>query len=425
MAVSGILRFLVAAAQKQIPIIPKLILLVVGTLAGFLISEVGFRSYLYFIDRPSAFVRPVPEAYQVFDRPTWVYDEDLGYRYQRDRVHASIVIKGRVTACSFYDRIYRLGQVTSDKVGPKQQGELRVLVLGDSFTAQIHDGVFWTDLLEDRLTGALGRRVQVINLGRDGTGILQFFDYAADRMEEFEADLMVFAFINPDLNRVRFWPTVMKVGGHWRFLVSFEATPAPDPDQAYDVALYHPEATPEWCNSMRGRNQGDRVTREIEEAYQQGVAAGGRRHANVFTLAHSYLITRLIDGDPFFGTQDIFDPRRYSYIPPRYEEDSRFVENLRKIDNSGVPYFLVRLFHYSDNRIREKDIPQSQRGFIDSLRNITGKKIHDMTSFVAETGVAPDELIISPEDYHPSMKGLELYAEFVAKILLQSGDLSS
>ena len=47
-----------------------------------------------------------------------------------------------------------------------------------------------------------------------------------------------------------------------------------------------------------------------------------------------------------------------------------------------------------------------------------------MTSFVAEAGVAHDELIMSPTDFHPSRKGLELYAEFVAKVLLAAGALS-
>ena len=88
--------------------------------------------------------------------------------------------------------------------GTYEDAEFRVLVLGDSwsaFTNRTSPGLIFLKDLEE----LLGVNVEVVNFSRDGYGILQMFDLAADVIDVWEPDLTVFAFITNDLARVRTW----------------------------------------------------------------------------------------------------------------------------------------------------------------------------------------------------------------------------
>jgi hypothetical protein len=388
-------------------------------LAGVL-AEVGYRIYLYTVGAPDRFARKPPQVLAVHDRPMWIYDEQFGYVYPKgERIHVSGISSGRVTDCGYIDNFNGDGNV-GKSVGDYGAADVRILIFGDSFTATAHDGITWPLLLQERLARRLGRRVQAVNFGRDGYGILQMFDLAAAKIPEWKPHLAIFAFISQDLNRRRFWRAVTRVKGRWRHLVSPEPTPNPDPEKSYDTALYHPEATPLWCQSLKGTGQRDGVLEDIEQAYREGIALGERRRPTILTARHSYLFARLLRGDPFHRAQRVF---AFPGLPYRsYADDARFRENLGAIQTTGVPYVLVHLAEYRELKAgREYILTRQEARLLESLVEVTGKPVWETTRFIRLPVDQPEHLRKSPDDHHPSLAGLQMYAEAVAEMLVRSG----
>jgi len=74
-------------------------------------------------------------------------------------------------------------------------------VFGDSWAAFQQENRNWPLFLQDVLEARLGKKVHVVNFGRDGYGILQMFDLAATKIVEWKPDLVLFTFITDDLSR--------------------------------------------------------------------------------------------------------------------------------------------------------------------------------------------------------------------------------
>lgn len=394
--------------------------MIFGTLLGIAFSEAAYRAYLYEGLAHDRFVRRLPQDFAVNDRPMWIYDERFGYVYPKGgKIHVATISNGRVVSCGYWENFNGEGNV-GKIVGDYKTASLKILVFGDSFTATAHEGVGWPLLLQERLAQRLGRSVEAVNFGRDGYGVLQMFDLAAAKIPEWKPDLAIIAFITNDLQRVRVWRTITKVKGRWRYLVSPDPTPNPDPLKSYDTALYHPEATAEWCRSMKGTGSRDRVVEEIAQVYQQGISVGERRAANVYTTGHSYLLARLMHGDPFHGVPGMFSFPVIQYAS--YAEDSRFVESLRTILATGVPLVLVHLAFFPEFKEgKEYIMTYSEASLLKSLSEVTGKPILETTKYARLPVQQPERLIQAPDNYHPSLEGLRFYADAVAEMLVRDG----
>ena len=94
----------------------------------------------------------------------------------------------------------------------KPAGEFRVAVVGDSFTANLHNSVPWPELLETRLNASDewrnrvgGKITRVMNFGVDGFGLVQFAAIAHHYVPEFEPDLVIVNYLSEDiLRRMRY-----------------------------------------------------------------------------------------------------------------------------------------------------------------------------------------------------------------------------
>jgi lysophospholipase L1-like esterase len=405
-------------------IIGTCILIVAGAGMGFVLSELAYRIYLVKVAAPQRFERAVKSGYAVNDKPMWIYDEQFGYVYPKgDTIGIASISGGKVTACSSYKEFNREGNV-GKIVGDYAAANVKILAFGDSFTATSHNGITWPLLLQERLAKRLGRTVNVVNYGRDGTGLLQMFDMAAAKTAERKPkpDLAIIAFITNDLQRVRFWRAVTKVDGHWRHLVSPEPTPNPDPAKSYDTAMYHPEATPEWCRKMKETGQRDHVITELDEVYNSGIGVGEERSADVFSLRHSYLIARVLHGDPFrgIGGRFLFPVVNYD----TYAEDLRLMKSIKELEASGVPYVLFHFAFYPEFKAgREYIMNHDESRLLKSLEQVTGKRIFETTPYIDLPVPDPERLIQSPDNFHPSLPGLELYADAMAEMLVREGYL--
>jgi hypothetical protein len=397
------------------------LLVLFSLVAGLIIAEVAYRVYLYTVEAPGRFVRPMPGPISVYGEPFWVYDEGFGYVYPKgETIHNSIIDGGKVVECTVWKDFNKYGNIGPIN-GEYDSADLKILVFGDSFSVTMQGEHTWVSLLQQKLTDRLGRKVHVVNFGRDGYGILQMFDLAATKIVEWKPDLAIIAFITNDLQRIRFWRSVTRVDGLWRYLVSPQPTPNPDPLISYDTGLYHPEATPDWCLRMKESGERDRVTEEILTAYQRGVLPGERRVPDILTLRHTFLGARLWYGDPFKKAipQGFAVPLVES---KSYAEDQRFLRSLKAIEEPGIPYVLFHLAFYPEIKAaREFIMNYTEAALANSLRQLTSRDIHETTKYIRMPVENPDRMIKSETDYHPSRWGNELYADAVAEMLIRNG----
>jgi lysophospholipase L1-like esterase len=400
-------------------IIFTIFLVALGVFTGIFIAEITYRVYLYAVDAPSRFVRPTRGLVQVYGKPFWIYDEEFGYVYPKGEIiHNSMLENGKVVACWSWEDFNKYGNIGPVE-GNYDSADLKILVFGDSFNVTLQDGQTWVSLLQRKLTERLGRKVHVVNFGRDGYGVLQMFDLAAAKMVEWKPDLAIFTFITNDLQRIRFWRTITKVDGLWRYLVSPDPTPNPDPRTTYDTGIYHPEATPEWCRSMKETGGRDRIIDEVLTTYQRGVAVGEQKVPDILTMRHSFLSARLRYGDPFKNSPKFFFP---VLRIKNYADDRRFLRSLKTIEETGIPYVLFHLAFYPEIKLgREFTTNYTEAALADSLRQLTGHEIHETTRYVHMPVENPERMNLSEDNYHPSRWGMELYVDAVVEMLIRNG----
>jgi hypothetical protein len=395
-------------------------LLVVSVLVGLLLSEIGFRIFLYH-DATERFVRPAAKQLGVYDKSHWEFDEQFGYVYPPKRVIAyTNLSNGVVDNCQTVDVINEMGNI-GPIVGDYQSADIKIAVFGDSWTAFNINQRTWTHFLQDELQAATGKTVHVLNFGRDGYGILQMFDLAAAKVEEFKPDIAIIAFITNDLARVRTWRTVVGAGGQQRILTTFEPNPHPDLSTAYDTFIVNPAATSEWCRSMKGTKQANApVLDEIQASYNRARNVGGSLTADIWTWRHSYLWSRIVSGNPFDGLETTF------FFPSldlnSYALDAQFIARVAKLKSMGTRVVLFHMAFYPEVKIGEEYIVNyREASLLKSLAETTGWTIHGTLPYVSLPVDQPERMNAAPDNYHPSLWGMEFYAKTATRMLKSEG----
>ncbi len=128
-------------------------------------------------------------------------DAELGFRYLENA-------SGRVVRNEEIDNLVRINSTgfhDAEHARDAAPGTLRVLAVGDSFTAAIHVAVErgWTQTLERELGGKLGRPVEVINLGIGGTGTETHLRLLEQYVPVYRPDVVVLAFYRNDVRDLR------------------------------------------------------------------------------------------------------------------------------------------------------------------------------------------------------------------------------
>ena len=132
-------------------------LILVGVLAGLFAAEVAYRVVLG-IQLGKHQAHP---TYSVMNGSCHEYDPEIGYRYVPDREVVSIRIKeGYPESCETIrvNRMGGIGRMPEDSA----DADLRVLVIGDSFTANPRrGGICWPDYLPQELRDKSGLTAEV------------------------------------------------------------------------------------------------------------------------------------------------------------------------------------------------------------------------------------------------------------------------
>jgi hypothetical protein len=408
-------------------VVGSLLLVLLGAVVGFVLSEAAYRIYLRVADARMFQPRDAEKNIAAYDVSHWEFDRRFGYVYPPGRIIAQTnIADGRVTSCDRLDVINKYGNI-GKIVGDYHEAELKILVFGDSWSAFHHEGRTWPLFLQEVLEARLNKKVHVVNFGRDAYGILQMFDLAAAKIAEWKPDLVVFAFITDDLDRARFWRAVVGRGDDMRVLSVLEPERNPDPEASADAFLLMPSATYDWCKRMERTKSTDAILERLilkHRFLRPGKdPTRATATADVLTLRHSFLYNRVVSGDTFAFVWEGIPTRINPRVPYQsYAEDQEFMRSLARVKAAGVPWVLFHLAIYPEIEAKTEYILRPhQPALLHSLEAVTGKKVLRTTDYVRMPVPQAKRMRATADDNHPSLWGMEFYARAVAEALVRNG----
>lgn len=357
--------------------------------------------------------------YSAVDDVLTEFNLEFGYSYVANKNNNKVLVHNGYPIMCTRATINELGNTNRIK-GNYEDATLKILVFGDSFTANTDlNGITWPDLLQDELEARLNQDVNVINFGRGAYGILQMFDLAKTKIEELKPDLVIFAFITSDLVRARFWRTVNFINGEKRDFVMVEPSEEADLKKSLDATLVNSMITREWCEHMLvALDKNDPLLKALNEEFVQRK----REHYDPVefdSLSASFIFNRIVYNDPFHGFLPSLIPRFYENS---YAADARFIENVKHINQSNIPYYIVHLPTYQDLLAGEYELNEQEQSIFESFQEITGKQIINFFEYAPSRDTNNPEdlekLFMSPYDRHPSLQGIGFYAEVFSEILI-------
>lgn len=410
--------------KKKGSALGSVILVAISLILALVLSEIGFRAYYYTMN-PQVFEPrgDIPDNFGLYDKSLWHYDELNGYTYPPGiDINLTMINNGTVSGCVDIQYVNEEGNI-----GPSMlvhdDPDYTIAVFGDSWTAFWVDGKTWPHVLQEKLEARTGKKINIHNFGRDGTGMIHMFRMASQQLPKLKPDLAIVAFITDDVDRDMFWRTEVEVDGELRVLTTTVPQAQPPLEKSADTFLLHKEANGEWCRRTVGKR--DRVVEEIEEKYRRLIlssSSGIDPPPSLTTPWHSYLYNHIVNGNATY-----FANRRYSVNQnPRlrqadFKDVPGFAETVDLVKASGVPVEMIHLSIYSElSQGKEYILQPNGVKLLASLEAMMGQQAETTTDHV-EIPDHVERIKISEENEHPSAFGQEFYAEAVANMIIEKG----
>lgn len=406
-------------------------LVLFALLVGFVACEGAYRVYLAWQTGARAPTGFNDGTTVVYDMPPWRYEPLLGFDYRADTPFTvSVISGGRVVSCETRPSIGNARGNAGRIEGDPETADLRVLVLGDSFTSAVSaDGTTWPLAMRAAVRRGTGRDLHVLNYGRDGMGVMQMVDAAAALAERLAPDLVVIAYITHDLNRPRWWRHEVLSDG-WRRVVQSRRPDAADPAAWWtiDIAQFDARADAAWC--ARQRAMRDAPTREARDPVLRDLAARheilarqnheGPRAIDFLTPTSSFLLNRVARGNAFqaFVAPEILTRRVLTLDDFRADPD--FAAATERLRAQPAPVVLLHLPVRSEI---DGGIARDVAGSGMTVRQAERLE----ASLVAALGTEPIDLLpalrplapfgaytVSETDWHPNAAGIKAYGDAAA-----------
>jgi len=387
----------------------NLALIVASTLIAVFLSELLYRSYVVLAFEKKISV-PSPTIW-FFNEPMNVYDKQHGFSYNSGTVEYRLQINNnKATYCepAYYINAFgtfekdasdfKKAQSESKKTGP------RVLVFGASFTTIPYEGETWISLFSKKFKEHIDPHVQVLNFGRDGYGITQALELAADIFPKWKPDVILIAFTSADLRNNKFWRKNFEADGRGYTYMTID----PDDDETSTgskaTLFFDHHITKEWCEKVMKNGGEDPLIAPMAEFYEKVRRAELNKTAPDFFAPQSYLYNRII-----YGQAVTHHPKS----PLKLLSDPVLKAAIQKLTDSKIPYYFVDmpLISEMEKNIRW-ELPVNNKKFIKDLLSITGpKQILFLGDYMALSKGQLARFPVSPEDGHPSKEGIAYIAD--------------
>ncbi len=383
----------------------RLAAVLASTLISLLAVEVGYRFYL----RHKLAVLEDAPSFLAANASIYRYHEDFGYEYIPGARMASAVLReGKVRTCQV-GWVNREGNIgIHDR--PWKASQYRVLVVGDSFTANpttMNGPVTWTDFFPEALGSVSGKTAAVKNFARDGFGVPQMLRMAAAQAARLKPDLVLVVFITEDLTRARTWRGTTRSRGAERLVISTEPGQPPDMELAADMYVLYPELPTNLCGVAKPEQ--DRVEAELMARFER--IRRDNLAADLLSLSTSYLYNRLRYQDPF---HDAYKPSRNPQIEYfDYEEDPAVLRDVERLKGLGIPVLLVHIPDRLEIHRRQYEFSRRDRSLVRSLERLMGAETLEPLPLCP-----PPEHVegcFFPYDEHPNHLGARFYAQLIAR----------
>jgi hypothetical protein len=380
----------------------NVLLVIASCTVGFISWELAYRVFLKTQDAAQ---------FEVHSNSIWEFDRDLGYAY-RPHAHTDwAMIRGGVPVLCGSFVAGLLGSPGKGVTAEQLIAGPRFIVLGASYTAMVHGGETWPDILSDKLEQQTGKAVPILNLARDGYGVLQMFDQAAKLLRTgFRPTALIVAIARDNLLRGRSWRMTIIRGNSQEVFTSINPSLEINPKTHVRTTLINPRATRSWCEASRASGKENDESREIVQALlstkKQDESRGLKAPIQILSTTHCYLCDRILYEDPLHGIAPIASHAEHTLN--RFQDDPQFVSDIIGIRNSGIPIWLVYLPDYPELVSAHKKLSPRQQELFDSLTTEVDRVI-DLTPD-APLGDSATALSMMPYDIHPSHLGLEYWA---------------
>jgi hypothetical protein len=375
--------------------IASLVLLLASTAATFVVVEIAFRLSL---DRKSKI------AYSAASNSIYRYNAEFGYEYAPNSSAKVVLVRGGEVVRTTEVRVGPYGNL-GDGVKSWTNEDFKIAVFGDSFTANPVAYNLWTDYLAAPLSTAIKKNVSVMNLARDGFGLLSIVHLAARSIDSLKPDLVIFAFIADDLTRARFWRTNIRTNNVERIVVSAQQSPTPAADSVQDVMVLNPE-----IGIASNADVMDKLNNQFKKLQDESIHSGIARYTT------SFLLNRIRYGEPYFSLRKIPQMPRVSIND--FRNDEQFAEDVRTLRSSNIPILFVLLPVFEDFVAGAVQMNDQQRLLFESFKALAKNEIINLQNESEKPPPPFERFFLYPHDPHPSELGAQWYADGIAKAIL-------
>lgn len=152
------------------------------------------------------------------------------------------------------------------------------------------------------------------------------FNMAVKKLELYQPDLIIVAFITDDITRRRFWRTTITKWGKTRCYNTIKPVAFPKAEEFVDMAFIEPKITPSWYKSAKSSLINDPVLIEINKSFKDILY---RKMPIIQSLKTSFLFDRIVYKDPFYRTLYTIPERNPRIDFDNYMMDEEFEQNIK------------------------------------------------------------------------------------------------
>lgn len=382
---------------------PRIVLTLISAALPFLALEGFYR--LVKLKKLGA------ECFIAYKDSLYEYDPTFGYAYVAGASTPIVQVADGKVVGSWRAVTNALGNIGDPAISSRwDESEFRVLVVGDSFTANPnYGGVSWPDHFFAASRGLTGRDIAVLNRGRDGYGVLQMLTMAAAEGRSRRCNMIILAFISNDLKRARFWRRTYRDSRDTRILVA--GNPQLDPATRVDAFLVN--------RDVKQLRINDDASFLVQQHRRLLSFIRRLRMAALRDPWHSFLVNRIVFGDAYGRVRWPCSPmHEYS----DFHSDRIFASDADALNALGVPIALVHIPVRKEIVTRRYQLDPCERSLLASLRAALPRATFiELLEFIAPPGQGISKAFMLPYDNHPSHLGARMYGEAIARALIARG----